>query len=95
MTVCSNIIKIGNSRGVIIPARMLKSLLPDSDDKVRIEERDGEIVISRDRDLADSPFLALDTWCDEHGFEEDSAESIEIYMQNLKSKRSNKEIKVW
>ena len=95
MLVCSNIIRIGNSRGVIIPAKMLKSLLPDAEDKIRIEERDGEIVISRDMDLADSSFHALDTWCDEHGFVEDSVEDIEAYMDTIRSMRSNKEIKEW
>ncbi len=37
--------KIGNSRGIIIPARLLRSC--GLEGKVSLEERDGKIIISK------------------------------------------------
>lgn len=95
MVTSANIIRIGNSRGIILPSKMLKALKIENDEKLVIENRGREIVISRELEMAQSPFYQLDEWCRENGYADYSLNDIETYAENLRSLRVNKEIKTW
>lgn len=71
-----NIIKIGNSRGVIIPASILKTLSLKEKDEVRLMIKDNALMIKK-IDPVTGPFTGafaeLAPWKDAWG-ERDSAE---------------------
>lgn len=54
----TNIIRIGNSRGIVIPGKLLKSLNLDVKDSVEVEIADGKVVLSPAAAQAD-PFAAI------------------------------------
>lgn len=54
----TNIIRIGNSRGIVIPGKLLKSLNLDVKDSVEVEIADGKVVLSPAAAKAD-PFAAI------------------------------------
>lgn len=97
MTTISNILRIGNSCGVIIPAKMLKALALSEKDAVSVSEVGGRILIRKlpSADMA-SPFRSLDEWYEERGYltDEPIADSMQ-YVADIKSHRNNKEIPEW
>ena len=71
-----NIIKIGNSRGVIIPSSILKTLSLKEKDEVRLTIKDDALVIKKIEPVTGpftGAFAELAPWKDAWG-ERDSAE---------------------
>lgn len=59
MTANTNIIRIGNSLGIILPAKMLKKLEAKERDIVKLDEKGGRIVLSNPvKELCD-PYAAI------------------------------------
>lgn len=97
MTVNSSILKIGNSCGIIIPAKILKALSLSEKDSVRITETGGRITIQKlESSEVETPFSALDSWCDERGYaSEESLEDALEYVERIRAERNSKEIIRW
>ncbi len=93
----TTLIRIGNSTGVVIPARILKSLSLSVKDKVSIGEENGRITLRKVADNTEkTPFTALDLWCDENGYEKpESIDDALDYVARIRSTRSNKDIPQW
>lgn len=92
----ATVIRIGNSHGIILPAKMMAkmSLLPK--DNVEIIEKDGGLLIKkRDPDAINSPFFAIDAWNEEHGYADETEEEVEAYIESIRSSRRDKEIPIW
>lgn len=69
MTTTSTLIRIGNSTGVIIPSRILKSLSLSVRDRIQFSEKNGEVTLRKLlEDEIETPFSALDAWCDDNGY---------------------------
>lgn len=93
----STIIRIGNSKGVIIPARMLKSLTISEKDEVEIVECNGGIMIRKAQPVEkETPFSALDRWVSDNGFNDSDpvTEALE-YVESIRQTRNNKDLKEW
>ena len=91
----STIIRIGNSKGVVIPARVLKSLTISEKDEVEIVECNGGIMIRKAQPVEkETPFSALDRWVAENGFNDSDpvTEALE-YVESIRRTRTNKELK--
>lgn len=97
MTVNSSILKIGNSCGIIIPSKILKALSLSEKDSVLITEAGGRITIQKfEASEIETPFSALDRWCDERGYSsEEPIEEALGYVESLRSERKSKEIIQW
>lgn len=95
MTANVNIIRVGNSQGIIIPAKFLKKLSLTEKDSLEISECDGGFSLKKVTTKQTNPFDALDNWNLEHGYNDSSLEEISDYIENLRSCRSNKEIVQW
>lgn len=95
MATSLNIIRIGNSNGIIIPARMLKALNLAEKDAVEVFEYGNELRIRKAGVGSVTPFSELDAWNDAMGFEDESIESIEAYASSLRAGRHNKDIPQW
>ncbi|MCQ2134103.1 MAG: AbrB/MazE/SpoVT family DNA-binding domain-containing protein [Bacteroidales bacterium] len=97
MTINTNIIRIGNSKGVILPSKILKTLALDEKDSVCIIETEGSIVIRKTEDgIPLTPFSALDRWCDENCHEEScSVEDALQYVDAVRKERNDKTIMTW
>ncbi len=97
MTANSSILRIGNSCGIIIPAKILKALSLSEKDSVRITEAGGRITIQKcESSEVETPFSALDHWCDERGYtSEDSIEDALKYVESLRAERNDKDIIQW
>ena len=59
MTTNTNIIRIGNSLGIILPAKMLKKLEAKERDILKLEEMSGRIVLSNPVKESCDPFAAI------------------------------------
>lgn len=96
METTANILRIGNSCGVIIPSRIMKSLSLSVKDTLTVSEIDGKIVLEKLPDiLEDSPFSELDRWCKEKGYGGGSAEDALSYVSEIRAARRNKDIPQW
>lgn len=96
MTSNCNIIKIGNSNGIIIPAKMLKALSLNERDTVSISEYHGGILLKKiSSQAAETAFSALDRWNEEHGYPEESIQDTLAYVDAIKSDRKDKDIPQW
>ena len=97
MTTTSTILKIGNSCGIIIPARILKSLSLGERDEITITETGGVITLRKcEQEAVETPFSRLDRWCEENGvLADESLEEILGYAEDVRSGRKNKEIPQW
>ena len=76
----TNIIRIGNSRGIVIPGKLLSRMGLDLRDTVDIELENGKLVIS----AVGNPFAAIS----QGGWYDDSRDSHEI-SDDLRSGRVN------
>jgi len=88
------VIRIGNSKGLILPASLLKSLSISERDEVSISEHDGGILIKKKtRSEKKTPFSVLDEWNEMNGFTGDDTleESLE-YAAEIKRYRRNKTV---
>lgn len=97
MTMNTTILRIGNSSGIIIPSAIMKSLSLSVRDKISICEENGKITLRKLPDnKAETPFSALDVWCDENGCggEDSLGEALE-YVEGIRADRNNKEIPQW
>lgn len=96
MTTSSSILKIGNSCGIIIPAKILRSLSLSEKDTVILSENGGCLTLKKQTAAEKTPFSALDIWCQEHGYSTDDtlAQSLE-FVDSIRSERQNKEITEW
>ena len=97
MTMNTTILRIGNSSGIIIPSAIMKSLSLSVRDKISICEENGKITLRKLLDnKAETPFSALDVWCDENGYggEDSLGEALE-YVEGIRADRNNKEIPQW
>lgn len=89
----ANIIKIGNSKGVIIPASMLKQLSLHNGDEIIISIEDDKLVIRKNMEFTGSftgPFAALEPFKDAWG----DKDPVEI-AEELRSGSGNREIPEW
>lgn len=93
----STIIRIGNSNGLIIPAKILKSLTISEKDKVEIVECNGGIMIKKAEPVEkETPFSALDRWASDNGFNDcDPISDALEYVESIRETRNNKDIKEW
>lgn len=93
----TTLIRIGNSTGVVIPAKILKSLSLSVKDKVSIGEENGRITLRKIPDNTEkTPFSALDSWCSENGYERpESIDDALDYIARIRSIRCNKDIPQW
>ena len=93
----STIIRIGNSKGVVIPARVLKSLTISEKDEVEIVECNGGIMIRKAQPVEkETPFSALDRWVSDNEFNDSDpvTEALE-YVESIRKTRNNKDLKEW
>lgn len=95
MTTYVTVIKVGNSNGIIIPSGFMKALRLKEKDKLQITESDGVISLRRADCLGETPFSVLDRWNEDHCFPVDSLDSVQEYVENLRSSRVNKDIVQW
>ncbi len=98
MTTNSTILRIGNSCGVIIPAKILKSLALSARDEVCISDEGGKITLTKIPDEKEiTPFSALDAWCEKNGYGngEESVEDALEYVEKIRSERLDKDIPQW
>lgn len=93
----ATIVRIGNSRGIVIPSKLLKSLDLSEKDAVEIRECNGGLVLKKvDCRTAVTPFTALDEWNSQHGYDSDfSREEVAEYVKSIRGGRTNKEIVEW
>lgn len=93
----STIVRIGNSNGIIIPAKIMKSLRLNERDSVEIREHDGGLFLKKvGADNIVTPFSALDKWNETHGFTEDfSIEESLDYVNSLRESRNDKKLVEW
>lgn len=94
MTTNVNIIKVGNSNGIIIPSSFLKALCLKEKDRVEISESNGILSLRKVEELGETPFSFLDRWNDEHGYS-DTFEDVNETLKVIRSSREDKEIIVW
>lgn len=89
--------RIGNSNGLIIPAKMLKSLSIVENDLIEAVECNGGILLKKiGANVPDTPFSVLDRWYEENGFSEnDPIESALNYVDSIKADRVDKECPKW
>lgn len=75
----------------------MKSLSLSVRDRISICEENGKITLSKLPDNAEeTPFSALDAWCDEKGYGgEDSLDEALEYVAGIRADRNNKEIPQW
>jgi len=95
MTTNVNIIRVGNSNGIIIPAGFMKALCLKEKDRLEIKEADGVLSLRKVKDLGETPFSTLDRWNEEHNYPLDSFDQVPEYIKKLRSGRRNKEITTW
>ncbi len=96
MTTNSTILRIGNSCGVIIPAKILKSLALGARDEVRISDDGGKITLTKiPEEKKITPFSALDDWCEKNGYGDESIEDSLEYVEKIRSERLDKDIPQW
>ncbi len=96
MTTNSTILRIGNSCGVIIPAKILKSLALGARDEVRISDDGGKITLTKIPEGKEiTPFSALDDWCEKNGYGDESVEDSLEYVEKIRSERLDKDIPQW
>lgn len=89
----ANIIKIGNSKGVIIPATILKQLDLNNGDEISLCIENNRLVISKSAEFTGpftGPFAALKPFCDAWG-DEDAMKIAE----ELRSGSGCREIPEW
>lgn len=93
----STVIRIGNSNGLIIPSRILKSLSLTEKDEVEIFECNGGIMIRKNgAGEKDTPFSSLDKWAADKGYEDcGSIDDVLKYVDSIRNDRINKEIAEW
>ncbi len=96
METTANILKIGNSCGVIIPSQVMKSLSLSVKDTLKLSEVDGKIILQKlDGSVKHSPFDALDMWCREKGYGEETVGDALDYVSGIRQERKNKDIPQW
>ena len=98
MTTNTAILRIGNSSGIIIPSAIMKSLSLSVRDKISICEEGGRITLQKIPDnKIETPFSALDAWCEEHGWHEsgDSEDEALEYVAKIRTDRKNTDIPQW
>jgi antitoxin component of MazEF toxin-antitoxin module len=96
MTTNLNIMRIGNSCGVIIPSSVMKSLSLSVRDKLRLTEANGKIILQKQSaGDVETPFFALDEWCRERGYEGESVRTALDYVSDIRSARRDKDIPQW
>ena len=89
----ANIIKIGNSKGIIIPSSILKQLSLNNGDEITLSIEDKRLVISKSAGFTGpftGPFAALKPYCDAWG-DEDAMKIAE----ELRSGSGCREIPEW
>ncbi len=97
MTTNTTLVKIGNSTGVIIPSKILKTLSLSAKDKVSIIEENGKIILYKPpKNEVQTPFSVLDTWYDENGYNQNGcADDALEYIATLRADRNNKNVPQW
>jgi antitoxin component of MazEF toxin-antitoxin module len=96
METTANILKIGNSCGVIIPSQVMKSLSLSVKDSLKLSEVDGKIILEKfDGSVKCSPFDSLDIWCREKGYGEETVGEALDYISSIRQERNNKDIPQW
>ena len=96
MTTNSTILRIGNSCGVIIPARIMKSLSLSERDVLSVTESDGKIILQKAADAEKvTPFSALDQWYRDNGFAGMDTNDALDYVAKIRAERNNKDIPQW
>lgn len=93
----ATVVRIGNSNGIVIPSKLMKSLTLSERDLVEIRECNGGLFLKKAGPVcATTPFTALDRWNEENGVtEEFSLESSLEYVESLRKNRKNKDIQGW
>lgn len=92
----TTVIKIGNSNGLVIPAKILKRLSISERDILEIKECEGGIVLKKAAaEPVRTPFSALDEWNEQHGYADESVEDALNYVESLRKERSNADVKIW
>jgi len=93
----ATVVRIGNSNGIVIPAKLLKSLTLSERDRVEIKECNGGLFLKKiSTPDTRTPFTALDEWNESNGFtEEFSLESTMEYIDSIRRGRVNKTVPEW
>lgn len=93
----ATIIRIGNSNGVVIPSKIMKSLDLSERDTLVMKECEGGVFLKKvPENTPETPFSALDKWNDINGYsEEQTVEEILDYVDSIRGSRINKEISEW
>lgn len=92
----TTVIRIGNSNGLLIPAKILKRLSISERDILEIKECDGGIMLKKaDMSPLRTPFSPLDDWKEENGYADESLSDALEYVENIRKSRANREIKLW
>lgn len=91
------LIRIGNSKGLILPANLLKALSISERDELSIAVHNGGILIKKiSPSEKKTPFSALDQWNEMNGFiGNDSLEESLEYADGLRKSRRNKLAAEW
>ena len=93
----ATIIRIGNSNGVVLPAKIMKALSLSERDSLVIKECDGGIFLKKiDSTVPKTVFSALDEWNESNGYDAGfSMDDVENYIQSIRNERKDKEASEW
>jgi len=93
----ATVVRIGNSNGIVIPAKIMKALALSERDSVEIKECNGGLFLRKiDSQQIRTPFSALDDWNADNGFSEEfSVESALDYVDSIRGNRNNKKESIW
>jgi len=93
----ATVVRIGNSNGIVIPAKLLKSLALSERDCVEMKECNGGLFLKKiSNGDTRTPFTVLDEWNASNGFSEEfSLESTLEYIDSIQSERKNKSVPGW
>jgi len=91
----ATVIRIGNSNGLVIPAKYLKSLSISERDNLDISIQNGGLFLKKSRGTESrTPFSDLDEWNQANGYDGSVTDALD-YVKSVREARTNKGIKEW
>ena len=96
METTANILRIGNSCGIIIPSQIMKTLSLSVKDTLKVREVNGKIILEKlSGAKTESPFDIFDKMCREKCFDEETAKDALDYVSDIRAARKSKNIPQW
>lgn len=88
----TKLIRIGNSRGIVIPAKILKKYGADDNSSVSLEEEDGRLYLVFSTVEKDAERKKTLAFLASFGGSWEGSETVEEIMQSIKEGNAEKEI---